>query len=192
MNPRSRTRNIVLISLTVALTTAGAYLRVPVGPVPISLQTLFVLLAGALLGPWLGAAAMASYVLLGLIGLPLFTGGGGPQYILSPTFGFLLSFPVSALVVGALLSPRSGKQTPDTGRKVFAMTLGTAVIYLVGVPWLGLNLLLIQGKSVGIKALLMMGMVPFLPGDAVKAVLAAWLVGPAERALGRGVGQADG
>ena len=182
----------MLISLTVALTTAGAYLRVPVGPVPISLQTLFVLLAGALLGPWLGAAAMASYVLLGLIGLPIFTGGGGPQYILSPTFGFLLSFPVSALVVGAFLRPTSGKQTPGMGRKILAMILGTAVIYLVGVPWLGLNLLLIQGKSVGIKALLMMGMVPFLPGDAVKAVLAAWLVGPAERALGRGAGHADG
>ncbi|MCJ7498868.1 ECF transporter S component, partial [bacterium] len=55
---QSRTRNIVLISLTVALTTAGAYLRIPVGPVPISLQTLFVLLTGALLGPWVGAVAM--------------------------------------------------------------------------------------------------------------------------------------
>ena len=188
---RSRTRNIVLISLTVALTTAGAYLRVPVGPVPISLQTLFVLLAGALLGPWLGAAAMASYILLGLIGLPLFTGGGGPQYILAPTFGFLLSFPVSALLVGFILKPVAGKKFRGMGLKLLAMTAGTVVIYLIGVSWLGLNLLIIQEKSVGIGALLMMGMVPFLPGDVIKILLAVWLVGPAERALGRGMNQPD-
>lgn len=185
MTSTSRTRNIVLISLTVALTTAGAYLRVPVGPVPISLQTLFVLLAGALLGPRLGAAAMASYVILGLIGLPLFTGGGGPQYIFSPTFGFLLAFPLSAMVVGLLLGPQVGGVNRGTGRKLLAMAAGSFVIYLVGIPWLGLNLLLIQGKSVGIPALLVMGMVPFLPGDIVKMLLATWLVTPAEKAMGR-------
>ena len=183
MNSRSRTRNIVLISLTVALTTAGAYLRVPVGPVPISLQTLFVLLAGALLGPWLGAAAMACYIILGLIGLPLFTGGGGPQYILSPTFGFLLSFPVSAMVVGLILNPPHNGGSRSTGRKLLAITVGTGIVYLVGVPWLGLNLLLVQGKKLGFQALLMMGMVPFLPGDILKIFLASWLIGPVERTL---------
>ncbi len=179
----SRTRNIVLISLTVALTTAGAYLRIPVGPVPISLQTLFVLLSGALLGPWLGAAAMVSYIILGLIGLPLFTGGGGPQYILSPTFGFLLSFPVSAMIVGLLLKSPHGNGGRSMGRKLFAMAIGTGAVYLVGVPWLGLNLFLIQGKKVGFQALLMMGMVPFLPGDILKIFLAAWLIGPVEKTL---------
>ena len=183
MHSRSRTRNIVLISLTVALTTAGAYLRVPIGPVPISLQTLFVLLSGALLGPWIGASAMLSYLALGLVGLPLFTGGGGPQYILSPTFGFLLSFPLSAMVVGLILrSPQSGEGR-GAGRKLLAMTIGTGVIYLVGVPWLGLNLLLVQGKKVGLQTLLMMGMVPFLPGDLLKVLLASWLSGPVKRAL---------
>jgi len=183
MESRSRTRNIVLISLTVALTTAGAYLRIPVGPVPISLQTLFVLLAGALLGPWLGALSMVSYIILGLIGLPLFTGGGGPQYIISPTFGFLLSFPVSAMVVGLLLRSSPGVESRSMGRKLLAMALGTGVVYLIGVPWLGLNLLLVQGKTVGAQALLMMGMVPFLPGDLLKIFLASWLIGPVERTL---------
>jgi len=179
----SRTRNIVLISLTVALTTVGAYLRVPVGPVPVSLQTLFVLLTGALLGPWLGAGAMAAYIALGLTGLPLFTGGGGPQYVLSPTFGFLLSFPVSAMVVGAVLKLRSPTANRSMKHRILAMALGTAVIYAIGVPWLGLNLLFVQGKRVGIQALFMMGMVPFLPGDIVKIFLASWLVGPLERTL---------
>jgi biotin transport system substrate-specific component len=179
----SRTRNIVLISLTVALTTAGAYLRIPVGPVPITLQTLFVVLSGALLGPWLGALAMVSYVLLGLIGLPLFAGGGGPQYILSPTFGFLLSFPVSAMVVGVLLKSPQSMENLSVGRKLFALTLGTGVIFLIGVPWLGLNLFLIQGKQIGIQALLMMGMIPFLPGAAFKIFMASWILVPAQRAL---------
>ena len=179
----SRTRNIVLISLTVALTTAGAYLRIPVGPVPISLQTLFVLLAGALLGPWLGAGAMVTYIILGLTGLPLFTGGGGPQYTLSPTFGFLLSFPASAMVVGLILKPLSGIQDRSMARKFLAMALGTAVVYLIGVPWLGLNLLLVQGKSLGLRVLLMMGMVPFLPGDLLKIVLAVYMIGPLEKTL---------
>jgi len=179
----SRTRNIVLISLTVALTTAGAYLRIPLGPVPISLQTLFVLLAGALLGPWLGACSMLMYILLGLIGLPVFTGGGGPQYVFSPTFGFLLSFPLSALTVGLVIRPPGMGTKAGMGRKILALALGTGVIYLVGVPWLGLNLFLIQGKSVAAPALLMMGMVPFLPGDLLKILVVSWLVEPAQRAL---------
>ena len=179
----SRTRNIVLISLTVALTTVGAYLRIPVGPVPLSLQTLFVLLSGALLGPWLGALAMVSYILLGLIGLPLFTGGGGPQYILSPTFGFLLSFPASAMIVGLILRSPSGDSSRSMSRKLLAMTIGTGVVYLVGVPWLGLNLFLVQGKTVGIWTLLMMGMIPFLAGDVLKIILASWLLGPVEKTL---------
>ena len=183
MSARSRTRNIVLISLTVALTTAGAYLRIPVGPVPISLQTLFVLLTGALLGPWVGAVAMCSYIILGLIGLPLFTGGGGPQYILSPTFGFLLSFPVSAMAVGLILKSPEGVQSRSMGRKLLAVTVGTGIVYLVGVPWLGLNLFLVQGKKVSAQALLMMGMVPFLPGDILKIFLSAWFIGPVARTL---------
>lgn len=177
---RSRTKNIVLVALTVAMTTAGAFLRIPVGPVPISLQTLFVLLSGAVLGPWVGAGAMVSYIVLGLIGLPVFTGGGGPQYILSPTFGFLLAFPAASMIVGLLIPP-GATHTPL--RRIFALSAGSLVIYLIGIPWLGLNLFLIQEKAVGIKALMMMGMVPFLPGDLLKVVLASWLIVPIHRNL---------
>ena len=103
--------------------------------------------------------------------------------IISPTFGFLLSFPVSAMVVGLLLKSPRGVESRSMGRKLFALTLGTGVVFLIGVPWLGLNLFLVQGKTIGIQALLMMGMVPFLPGAAFKIFLASWLIGPAERAL---------
>ena len=186
MNMRSRTRNLVLISLTVALTTAGAYLRIPVGPVPISLQTLFVLLSGALLGPWVGSLAMIAYLVLGLMGLPVFTGGGGPQYILSPTFGFLLAFPLSAMVVGLVLSGDGMDRQTGFGRRIAALLLGTGVIYLVGIPWLGLHFALVQSKPMGTKTLLTVGMLPFLPGDLLKVLLVAWIIEPTKRALRQG------
>ncbi|UCG39299.1 MAG: biotin transporter BioY [bacterium] len=181
----SRTRDMALVSLTVALTTAGAFLRIPAGPVPISLQTLFVLISGAILGPWLGALAMVAYILLGLIGLPVFTGGGGPGYVLSPTFGFLLSFPLAAMTVGLLARAGSSPAGGSRSRDVAALVAGTAVIYLVGVPWLGLNLKIVQGKDLGLRALLMIGMIPFLPGDALKVLLASLLLRPLRRAVSR-------
>jgi biotin transport system substrate-specific component len=176
----------VLISLTVALTTAGAWLRIPVGPVPISLQTLFVLLSGAILGPFLGATAMFVYLGLGLIGLPVFTAGGGPGYLVSPTFGFLLSFPLAALTVGFLSGTDSSVLKPSRRfRGLTAFTAGTAVIYLVGVPWLALNLKYVQGKDLSAGSILMLGMVPFLPGDFLKIFLASFLCRPIERTLNR-------
>ncbi|GBE14829.1 biotin transporter BioY [bacterium BMS3Abin14] len=177
----SRTRDIVLVALTVALTSAGAYLRIPIGPVPITLQTFFVLLSGAVLGPWLGATAMCAYIILGLAGLPVFTSGGGPQYLLSPTFGFLLSFPVASAVVGLVLR---GAGPEATRRRIaVAMFCGTFLVYLVGIPWLGLNLSWIQHKELGAGAVMMMGMVPFLPGDLLKILLAVWVFPPVLRVV---------
>lgn len=181
-----RTRNIVLISLTVALTTAGAWLRFPLGPVPISLQTLFVLLSGAVLGPSAGAGAMFLYLMIGLIGIPVFTGGGGPGYLFSPTFGYLLSFPPAAMTVGFLYrADSSGAETSGRSRDLLSFAAGTAVIYLIGVPWLGLNLKYVQGKELGAGAVLMLGMVPFLPGDFLKIILASLLCGPIKRSIRR-------
>jgi biotin transport system substrate-specific component len=183
---QSRTKNIVFISLTVALTTAGAWLRIPLGPVPISFQTFFVLLSGVTLGPLSGAAAMGIYLAIGLAGLPVFAAGGGPGYLFSPTFGFLLSFPLAAFTTGWIchLGEYGGKC--GTLRILAAFGAGTAVIYLVGIPWLGLNLMLVQGKTVGPGALLMLGMVPFLPGDIIKIFAALFLAKPLKRALEAG------
>ncbi|NOY86714.1 MAG: biotin transporter BioY [Deltaproteobacteria bacterium] len=178
---KSRTKDIVLVALTVALTSAGAYLRIPIGPVPITLQTFFVLLSGAVLGPLLGATAMFAYLVLGLAGLPVFTSGGGPQYILSPTFGFLLSFPLASAVVGLVLRGEGPKV--HRRRIGAAMFLGTFLIYLVGVPYLGLNLKWIQHKEVGTRAVIMMGMIPFLPGDLLKILFGTWVVPPILRVI---------
>lgn len=183
MTPGFTTRNMVLASLTVALTTAGAWLRIPFGPVPISLQTLFVLLSGVILGPFLGAAAMGVYLVLGLVGLPIFAAGGGPGYLFSPTFGFLLSFPLASFTTGWICRSSEKSDRIRPLRKVGAFCAGTTVVYLVGIPWLALNLFLIQGKTLGTGTLLMMGLIPFLPGDLVKIVVATLVTGPIRRAL---------
>lgn len=186
MTRRTRTRNIALAALTVALTTAGAWLRIPAGPVPVSLQTLFVLLSGVTLGPRLGAAAMGAYIVLGLAGLPVFASGGGPGYILSPTFGFLLGFPLASFAAGWICGPVQDRETVGGTRLALALASGTAVIYLAGLPWLFWNLALVQGRTLGPGALLMVGMVPFLPGDVLKIILAFLLANPLRKTANLG------
>jgi len=174
---------MVLISLTVALMTAAAWLRIPLGPVPISLQTLFVLLSGVTLGPRLGPAAMGTYLVLGLIGLPVFTSGGGPGYLLSPTFGYLLGFPLASFVTGLTVGEQDHGEDIGRARLALALVAGTAVIYMAGIPWLFFNLMLVQGKTLGPGSLLMLGMIPFLPGDLIKIVLAFLLAAPLRRTM---------
>jgi len=173
---RSRTKTMTLMALTIALTSAGAYIRIPIGPVPITLQTFFVLISGAVLGPGPGAMAMVAYVILGLAGLPVFSSGGGPQYIFSPTFGFLLSFPVASAIVGYGLKWAEIKESRI--RLAAVLLLGTGIIYLVGVPYLAGYLRWVQQKEVGLGPVVMMGMVPFLPGDLAKVAIGSWVIPP--------------
>lgn len=169
---KTNTRNIVLTALFAALTAVGAFIRVPVGPVPISLQVFFVLLAGVLLGPWWGMLSQAVYILLGLAGLPVFTAGGGPQYVLNPGFGYLLGFLLAALVVG--LTAGRGKR-PGFWRLLAACALGVLAAYAVGVPYMALILRAVSHTPLTASAALQSGFLIFLPGDAVKCVGAALL-----------------
>ena len=98
----SNTKNLALCGLFAALMIAGAFLRIPVPLVPITFQLFFAILAGLLLGPWWGAAAVGAYIVLGLVGLPVFTSGGGLQYVLQPSFGYIVGFALAALVSGLI------------------------------------------------------------------------------------------
>ncbi len=158
-------RQMVRISLMAALTAVGAQMAVPLGPVPMVLTTLFVLLAGLLLGPKEGLLAMALYLVLGAMGLPVFAHfKGGLAHFLGPTGGYLFAFPLAAGVTGYLSRLNRGK-TAD----VIAVLAGSLLIYGLGVPWLKW----VAGMS-WIKAL-SVGMFPFLIGDAVKASAALWI-----------------
>lgn len=123
------TKEIALVGLFVAFIIAGAFVRIPVGTYVITLQPVFTLLAGFILGARLGALAVAVYVLMGLIGIPVFTAGGGPQYVLHPTFGFLFAFILEAFVCGKL----SRNLNPPRFLPLFFIGLvGLVIVYAVG------------------------------------------------------------
>lgn len=167
--------NIALIVAGSLLTALAAQVSIPLPftPVPITGQTFAVLLVGAVLGSRRGAASMALYVAEGLAGLPVFAGGkAGLAVLLGPTGGYLLGFIVAAFVTG-WLAERGWDRRPLT--TALAMVLGNVVIYLFGVSWLA--------AFVGIERAPLLGMVPFIPGDILKIVLATvalpgawWLV----------------
>ena len=93
---RNKTRELVFCGLFTALIAVGAFIRVPVPVCPFTLQLLFTTLAGLLLGARLGLVAVTVYLVLGLMGVPIFTEGGGPGYVLQPTFGYLIGFALGA------------------------------------------------------------------------------------------------
>lgn len=163
-------RKLVYTALLAVLTAAGAFLRIPLGFSSITLQFLFTAMAGVLLGAGGGALSQAVYVGLGLMGLPIFTTGGGLGYVLQPTFGFLLGLIPSAAVIGALT-----RRSASSGRIVLACIAGLAVLYAVGIPYMALILNGYIGKGMTPAALLWAYMVPFLPGDAVKIAVTAVL-----------------
>ena len=134
----------------------------------VTLQYLFTAMAGLLLGRRWGALSQAVYVLLGLVGLPIFTMGGGFGYVFQPTFGFLLGLIPAAWVVGAVAG-----ESLDPKCMALASLAGLAALYAVGMPYMALILNAYMGKGMTFSALLWAGMLPYLPGDAVKIIVAA-------------------
>jgi len=160
------TRISVLSAGMAALTSIGAYLIIPIGPVPIVLQNLFVLLTGLLLPPASAAGTMFLYLVLGAIGIPVFAGGtGGIAHFFGPTGGYLLSYLPAATIISLIASRKH-----EGLRVVLALLTGAGCIYLVGITWL----ILLSGMSLGQS--LSVGLLPFLPGDLVK-IAAAYFIG---------------
>lgn len=157
---------LVLASLLAALIAVGGYIVIPLGPVPIVLQNLFVLVAALLLGSRWAAASVAVYLLAGACGLPVFAGGGGGLgHLFGPRGGYLFGFLIAAWVVGRI--SEAFRQRPVA--EIVAMVVGSLIIYAVGVPWLQLILGLSLGKALAV------GMYPFVPGDIVK-IAAAFII----------------
>ncbi len=165
-----KTKDIVQVALFAALTAVGAFIRIPLGVSSITLQFFFTAMAGVLLGARKGALSQLVYVALGLLGLPIFTAGGGLGYFLYPTCGFLLGLILSAFVIGKL-----SEGTQSVPRILLACLAGLAVLYLVGLPYMAVILNVYMGKGLGVWKIFMVGMIPYLPGDAVKLVVTALL-----------------
>lgn len=167
MNTRTLTRT----ALFAALTAAGAFIRIPLGYSSITLQFFFTAMAGCLLGPVWGPVSQAVYVALGLIGLPIFTQGGGLTYLLQPTCGFLIGLIPAAWVIGLLTAHRP----PHPVRTALACLAGLAVLYAVGLTYMTVILNQYMGKAMDFSAILWAGMLPFLPGDMLKIAVTAAL-----------------
>lgn len=176
----STTTNIALIASFAALVAVCSIIAIPVAavPVPITLQTFAVLLAGAVLGARRGALAVLLYLAVGFAGLPIFAQGvGGPATFGRPTLGFLLAFPVAAFVVGLLVERfRARSWVLSTGLIAAAGVVGSLVIYAVGIPVLAARVgLTLQEAAVGNLV--------FVPFDAVKLALAAIVAASIHRAF---------
>ena len=171
-------RTMTRVALFAALTAVGAFIRIPLGYSSITLQTFFTAMAGCVLGPWYGALSQLVYVALGLVGLPIFTQGGGIGYLMQPTCGFLIGLIPAAWVIG-----RIAGRKPEPKQIVPACLLGYGVLYAIGVPYMALILNTFLGKGMGFSAIMWAGMIPFLQGDMIKILCITLLMPPILRQL---------
>ena len=183
LKQRNKTASMALCGLFAAVTAVCSWISIPLGftPVPVNLATLAVFLAGALLGPKYGPLSMAVYTLAGAAGIPVFAGfRGGFSVLAGPTGGYVLGYIAAAFVTGFLLDAflRGGRAA--TGRKApaavysfavyaFAMICALAACYALGTSWFMLS------THTGFAASMVMCVIPFLPGDALKITAATLL-----------------
>lgn len=173
-------RGVAVLFVTV-LTIAAAQVSIPLPftPVPFTLQPMIVLLGGAALGARLGMSSQILYLAIGIAGLPVFAASPilpqGFGRLLGPTGGYLMSYPLAALVAGYLAQRGLGRRYATS---VLAMTAGLAIIFACGVLWLAF------GVQIGLAGAVRTGLVPFIPADIVKVLLAATVLPAAWRFLG--------
>ena len=163
-------REATLITGFALLTAALAQVRIPLGftPVPVTGQTLAVLLAGASLGAWRGASSQLLYWLLGMMGLPFYSNAtSGWSVATGPTMGYLVGFIVAAAVVGRLAEHHQDRKVLTS---IAAMTFGSAIIYAFGATWLAIDLGIPLATSE--TNAIALGVAPFLVGDVIKMCLA--------------------
>jgi biotin transport system substrate-specific component len=169
----TKARSITYVALFAALTAVGAFIKIPLPFVPITLQVFFCLLAAILIGPELAVLSQAIYIAVGLCGIPVFTLGGGPAYVLQPTFGYLVGLIAGAFVVGKLTVRL---EEPRLAKLFIIALIGVLVIYAIGVPYLYLIKNLYLNKQTSFWKVFYAGFLTTIPGDVLKCYLAA-LVG---------------
>jgi biotin transport system substrate-specific component len=178
-------RRVAVILAGIGLLAASAWLSVPFYPVPLTMQTLAVLLLGGLLGPTLGVSAVAGYLVLGAMGAPVFHNGlGGVLVIAGPTGGYLVGFLPAVWLMGwGARQARSGVGGGRRARSLLFLATGAvaagAVIYAAGVPWLAVS------TGMGLRSAVAAGLVPFLLGDLLKTAVAVGALHLGGKALAR-------
>ena len=170
---KNRTLRLILIALFVALIAVGAFIKFPIGIVPVAMQCAMCMLCALVLGARDATIAVLIYLAMGLVGIPIFTAGGGFAYVLQPTFGYLLGY-IIAVPVGALIA----RGVRNTSRpKLWRLLLGAfallAILYTFGVIYMYLILNFYLGKAINMSAAWLTGCAIFLPTDCSFAVIAS-------------------
>ncbi|MFN4140806.1 biotin transporter BioY [Aestuariivirga sp.] len=167
--PRSQAlHKAVLVGLGVVLLTLASKVQVPFWPVPMTLQTLAVLLIGATAGARLGGATVLAWLALGAVGLPVFATGAGLAYMAGPTGGYLAGFLAAALLTGYLADMGDGRKL---GSAFVMLLMGNVLIFALGTAWLAM--------LIGPKQAFAAGVLPFLPAEALKLALGTLLLASA-------------
>lgn len=175
-----KTKQKILISLFAALTAIGAFIKLPVMYVPLTMQLFFVLLSGILLGGKYGLYSQLLYIIIGIIGVPVFTNGGGIAYVLQPTFGYLLGFVCASYLVGKITEYQD---------KLFfyflAVYLGLIVVYLFGVIYLYFISHYLISSLFTLKQSVWFGAIVCLPSDLIIITFTGYLGYKLKRKLRR-------
>lgn len=175
INGRFLAADIAECAIFVALMAAGAYVQIPFPLMPLTFQTVLSVLAGLLLGWKKGAVSMAVYCFIGLIGIPVFTGGGGIFYVLKPSFGYAVGFIFSAMTVGLI----AGRKGLPFWRYIVGALAAFLVDYAIGIPYCIVAAHLLGADN--LVNLLITGNLIYMPKDAALSILAgvlAWKVLP--------------
>lgn len=167
-----KTKDMILVALFTVLTAVGAFIKIPIGPAPITLQYLFTALAGVILGSFLGSLSQLLYIIIGLFGIPIFTSGGGPSYIFNSTFGYLIGFVFASYIIGKIVRK---SEKPSFLRIFLASILGVVVIYIIGVPYMYIILNNVLKITMTFTKAMKIGFLVFIPGDIIKSVIVAIL-----------------
>lgn len=154
--------SLALVLVGVGILAVSARIQVPFYPVPVTMQTLAVMVIAMAYGSKLGTATLFSYLFAGFIGAPVFAGGAGFAYMVGPTGGYLAGFLLAGVVLGALADRGWTRNWQTTAA---AMLVGTSIIYLLGIAWLS--------QLIGLDKAITFGLVPFIYGDILKLVIAA-------------------
>jgi len=169
---------LALVAMFTALTAVGAFIKIPLPVIPFTLQIFFTTMAGLLLGPKLGALAVGMYVLLGLCGVPVFTGGGGFTYVLTPSFGYIVGFVGGAFLTGLVSAPARhrdpSRQKPGFFRLLAAGFAGLGIIYALGLIHCYVIYTFYLKTPMSLWTLLLNGFIMTIPADILKMILAAF------------------
>lgn len=169
----SKTKSLILCSLFTALIVVGAFIKIPVPVVPFTLQFLFTTLAGLLLGSKRGMISVVVYMILGLIGLPVFSEGGGIWYILKPSFGYIIGLCIGTFVIGLIAERMKEKTIP---RYLLANFTGLMIVYVVGMVYYYIICNYVINTPIAFGPLFLYCFLLAVPGDICLCIFAAVLV----------------